>query len=165
MIAKSAFSARWKQLFAQILVSGALSTGALTLINTAPISWEFALRVVQAQNFSDAQLRNYAQAVLDMEVHRQEAFIELKQVLGNRPVPNIQCNSPRSYRGLPRKARRIVRDYCRHSEEIVTTSGLTVSQFNSITTRANSDIGLEKRIQNTMLDIRTEQRRAYQKSA
>mgnify|MGYP006266993961 CR=1 FL=1 len=107
----------------------------------------------EAQDFSDQDVMNYARAVLQMESHRQQAYEQIKKIIGQAP-PAIVCNQPNSYSNLPGEAQKIARDYCSTSKQIVEESGLSVSQFNAITTRAQSDNNLEKRVQNAMIQIR-----------
>ncbi|NJL82500.1 MAG: DUF4168 domain-containing protein [Chloroflexaceae bacterium] len=167
MIAKSYFSSRWNQLFSRLLSCGAAATLGLAL-GTIPqfsqpkqLTWSY---VASAQEFNQQQLRRYAEAVLMMETYRQQAFEDIKRAIGGMP-PNIVCNRPESYRQLPANARQIANNYCNLSRRIVENSGLTVSQFNAITTRARSDNGLEKRIQNAMLEFQQDQRRANQQKS
>ena len=105
-----------------------------------------------AQEFSEQQLRSYAQAVLSIEPYRQQAFADIQQVIGNSP-PNIICNKPSSYGDLPQAAQTIASNYCATSKKIVESNNLSVSQFNTITIKAQSDGGLEQRIQNAMIQI------------
>ena len=107
----------------------------------------------QAQEFSNEQIRKYAQAVLEIEDFRQQAFQEIQTIIGTQP-PDIVCNQPNTFRNLPRDARKIAANDCRTSKTIVQRSGLGVAVFNNITVRAQSNQNLKKKIQNFMIQIR-----------
>ncbi|MGH2416085.1 MAG: DUF4168 domain-containing protein [Microcystaceae cyanobacterium] len=108
------------------------------------------------QDFSDAQVINYARAVLLMESHRQQAYLDIQQIIG-QPPPEIVCNQPSTFRHLPTNAQKIAVNYCTISKKIVENSGLSTTQFNAITVRVQSDQDLERRIQNAMIRIRQQQ--------
>lgn len=105
------------------------------------------------QDFNDAQVMNYARAVLLMESYRQQAYRSIQQIIGQSP-PEIACNQPNTFRNLPSDAQKVAVDYCTNSKKIVENSGLNISQFNAMTTRVRSDKDLERRIQNAMIRIR-----------
>ncbi len=107
------------------------------------------------QDFSDEQVMKYAQAVLLMESLRQQAYQDIQQIIGDS-LPNIACHQPNTLRNLPPDAQKIATDYCRTSKQIVENIGLSISQFNAITTRVQSDQNLERRIQNAMIQIQRE---------
>ena len=106
-----------------------------------------------AQNVSDPQVTSYAQAVLRMEPVRQQAYDEIKNIIGSSNVPPIVCNKPESLDALPGNARNIATDYCDRSKEIVEKNGLTISRFNEITVNMQSDTNLKDRIQAELLRI------------
>ncbi|MGF1479551.1 MAG: DUF4168 domain-containing protein [Cyanophyceae cyanobacterium] len=108
--------------------------------------------VAYAQEYSEQQVEQYAQAVLSIEPHRQQAFEDITQIIGRQP-PNIVCNQPSSYSSLPDDAQTVAQKYCRTSKQIVESAGLSVAQFNEITRRAQSNNSLESRIQNAMIEI------------
>jgi hypothetical protein len=105
------------------------------------------------QDFSDAQIMSYAKAVLAMESGRQLAYQQIERIIGKTPPP-VVCNEPDTLRQLPSEAQKIAVDYCVSSRQLVQNSGLSVSQFNAITIRVQSDKNLERRIQNTMIRLR-----------
>ena len=105
------------------------------------------------EEFSNEQIRKYAQAVLNIEDLRRQAYQDIQRIIGTQP-PGIVCNQPNTLRNLPRDAQKIAADYCRNSKKIVERSGLSVALFNNITTRAQSDRSLKRKIQNAMIQIR-----------
>ncbi len=105
-----------------------------------------------ADSYTNAQLRSYARAVLGMEARRQQAYREIKEIIGSgQPIPNIACNQ--SLRKLSREVREIAENYCDSSKQIVINSGLEISLFNAITNSAQADPQLKKRIQSEMLRL------------
>ncbi|MBZ8179968.1 MAG: DUF4168 domain-containing protein [Oscillatoria sp. PMC 1051.18] len=105
-----------------------------------------------AQEFTDQDILNYARAILDMESLRQQAYDDIKQIIGTQP-PTIACNDRRSLRNLPRDAEAIAVNYCNGSRRIVQSSGLSVSQFNEMTARVQSDSRLKERVQQAMIRL------------
>lgn len=129
------------------------STGSLTP------QWEQAAHALwfdagaKQTNISDADIRNYARAVLSIESRRQAAFRAMQQVLPNRQVPNIRCDERSSLNGLPREARQIAVDYCTESQQVVEDLGLTIDQFNRITAAQQNDGSLAERIQQELIRL------------
>jgi hypothetical protein len=107
----------------------------------------------RTQEFSNEQITKYAKAVLEIETRRQQAYQKIQQIIGQTP-PEITCNRRDTFRNLPREAQKIAVEYCNSSKKIVATSGLSVAEFNAITTRVQSDRELKTRIQNEIIRIR-----------
>ena len=105
-----------------------------------------------ANNYTNAELRSYAKAVLGMEARRQQAYTEIKEIIGSgQTVPTIACNA--SLNNLSREVREIAENYCDSSKQIVIDNGLEVSRFNAITKSAQGDEQLKKRIQSEMIRL------------
>ena len=109
-----------------------------------------------AEDFTAQEVTKYARAVLEIETHRQQAYQDIQQIIGTQPS-DIVCNEPNSFTSLPADAKQVARTFCRTSKKIVENSGLTVSQFNTITSSVQSDKSLERRIQDAMLQIQQQQ--------
>lgn len=108
----------------------------------------------QAQTaISDADVRNYARSVLDIESRRQAALQALRNVSPNQQVPNIRCNDRGSLNGLSREARQIAVEYCTVSQQVVEQNSLTIQEFNQITTAQQRDRGLAQRIQQELIRL------------
>ncbi|MEC4991864.1 MAG: DUF4168 domain-containing protein [Oscillatoria sp. PMC 1068.18] len=105
-----------------------------------------------AQEFTDQDILNYARAILDMESLRQQAYNDIKQIIGTQP-PTIACNDRQSWRSLPRNAQAIAINYCNGSRSIVQNSGLSISLFNNMTASVQSDSRLKERIQQAMIRL------------
>lgn len=116
-----------------------------TLLSLSP-------RVVNSQTVSDEQIISYAQAVMQIESNRQQAYAEIQQIMGENP-PDIVCNQPSSYNNLPEDAAKVALTYCQNSESIVKDTGMTVEQFNQITQQVRQDQELERKIQNVISDL------------
>ncbi|KAB0243237.1 DUF4168 domain-containing protein [Microcystis aeruginosa EAWAG127a] len=107
------------------------------------------------QDFTADQIKRYATAVLLIETQRKQAYQAISQILGKSP-PAITCNQRESFNNLPANAQRIAVDYCNNSKKIVQDSGLTASQFNTITNRISSGDNLRRRVQNEMIRLQRE---------
>lgn len=108
--------------------------------------------VIKAQEVSEEQLNLYAKAVMEIESERQQAYEEIETILGESP-PEIVCNQPRSYNRLPEAASRVAIAYCETSEEIVTSNGLSVREFNQITQKIQENEELERFVQQVIMDL------------
>jgi len=108
-----------------------------------------------AQNLTvnNNEVVSYAQAVLAMEPSRQQAFDEIKKLIGNGEIPQIVCNDPKSISSLPRKARDIAVNYCTRSQKIVEENGLTIERFNKITLEIQNDNNLKRQVYNTLIRL------------
>lgn len=108
------------------------------------------------QNFDEKQINQYAQAVLQIENHRLQAYQEIQALMGNSP-PEITCNQPKTFKSLPQKAQKVALNYCFQAKKIAEESGLTDEQFNTITVRLKTDQNLKLRIYNALIRIQREQ--------
>ncbi|MBD2300856.1 DUF4168 domain-containing protein [Nostoc sp. FACHB-87] len=107
----------------------------------------------QTPTVNNNEIVSYAQAVLAMEPSRQQAFSEIKKLIGGGEIPQIVCNDPKSINNLPRKARNIAINYCNRSQKIVEENGLTIEQFNKITIEIQNDDNLKRQIYNTLIRL------------
>jgi hypothetical protein len=103
----------------------------------------------RAQTITDAELVNYARAVLAIEPKRQAAYEEIKEKSGS--VPAIVCSDSASINKLPGNVRNIAVNFCNQSKAIVEKNGLNIARFNEITTLQQNDSALQKRIQDEIL--------------
>ncbi len=108
-----------------------------------------------AQNpaISDAEVFNFAQAILAMEPDRQEAFDDIKKIIGNSEIPKIVCNDSNSFNSLPGKAKDIAINYCKRSQKIVEENGLSIDRFNKITVEVQSNEGLQKKVSEQLMRL------------
>ncbi|MCC5641124.1 DUF4168 domain-containing protein [Nostoc sp. CHAB 5844] len=107
----------------------------------------------QTPAVNNNEIVSYAQAVLAMEPSRQQAFSEIKKLIGGGEIPQIVCNDPKSINSLPRKARDIAVNYCNRSQKIVEENGLTIERFNKITMEIQNDNNLKRQIYNTLIRL------------
>ncbi|NJL10881.1 MAG: DUF4168 domain-containing protein [Calothrix sp. SM1_7_51] len=105
----------------------------------------------QAAPVQSDEIMKYARAVLEMEPARQEAFNEIKKIMG--PVPPIVCSDQNSLNNLPGKVKDIAGNYCKNSQQIVEKNGLSNNRFNEITLQLQNDGGLQQKIQGTLMRL------------
>jgi len=142
-----------QHMLSRILCLGVLSTASLL---TSSLSYSYrAYGQTQpvSNSVNNAEITNYAQAVLAMETPRQRAFDEIKRLIGSGEIPRIICNDPQSMQELPRQAQNIAVNYCNHSQKIVENNGLTIDQFNKITMELQSNNELKREIHNTLIRL------------
>ncbi len=106
----------------------------------------------QSTSFSDADVTDYAQTVLQIESQRQIAYQKIQQLIGQQP-PKIACDRRETLQQLPTNAQKVAVEFCNNSKKIARDSGLTSSQFNAITEQAQSDNQLKQRIQNAIIEL------------
>ncbi|MBH8575285.1 DUF4168 domain-containing protein [Nostocaceae cyanobacterium CENA369] len=133
-----------RTLFFGALTTSSLIVGTLTFHSKAD---------AQSPPINNTEITSYAQAVLAMEPSRQQAFEEIKQLVGNQEVPKIVCNDPNSMNNLPRKARDIAVNYCNRSQKIVEDNGLSIDRFNGITVEIQNNNNLKRQVYNTLIRL------------
>ena len=99
------------------------------------------------------EVQKYAKAMLAMEPARQQAFEEIKKIIGNGEVPKIACNDSNSLNGIPGKAKNIAVNYCNRYQKVIEDNGLTIDRFNKITVEVQNNNNLQRQIYNTLLRL------------
>ncbi|BAY07023.1 DUF4168 domain-containing protein [Calothrix sp. NIES-2098] len=138
----------------QKMLSQSLSYSAIAtagIVASVIVSGKVNAQTPQPVNSNE--IVSYAQAVLAMEPARQQAFDEIKKLMGDREIPKIVCNDSKSISTLPKKAQDIAVNYCKHSQKIVEDNGLTIERFNKITVDLQNDNDLKRQISNTLIRI------------
>lgn len=105
------------------------------------------------QDFSQAQINQYAKVVLEIETERKTAYQQIQKILGKTP-PQISCNQKDSLKKLPKDAQKVAVDFCNKSKKIAQDSGLKSSEFNAITDGLKKDSDLKNRIQKAIIQLR-----------
>jgi hypothetical protein len=105
------------------------------------------------QDFSQAQINQYAKVVLEIETERKTAYQQIQKILGKNP-PQISCNQKNSLKKLPNDAQKIAVNFCNKSKRIAQDSGLKSSEFNAITDGLKKDSNLKNRIQKAIIQLR-----------
>jgi hypothetical protein len=113
---------------------------------------DFTHAVHAQQAVTEAEITNYARAVLAMEPLRQVAYNEIKKIV-NGNIPDIQCHRSETINQLPsQEARKIANTYCNQALALV-NNYLTPSRFNQITRLAEQDSNLRQRIQTKLAQL------------
>lgn len=149
-------SANPQRVLLRAFLIGALSTvGVLFSLvpNFHPLTGLSAGGVAHAQSVTDAEVENYARSVLAIERLRQEAFSQMRNVLGNREVPSIVCSQPNSLDNQRREIREIAVSYCTDSAQVVQQNSLSISRFNAITNAQQNDPQLAERIRQVLIRL------------
>jgi len=142
--------------FSQFFVVGALAAIGLLSGLTPEYSRDSQSFVFSsaayAQEVSAEEITRYARAVLAMEPLRQQAYSEIKLIIGSGNIPDIVCGRPASITALPAGAQTIARNYCNQSSAIVANffpRGKT-GRFNEITNLMQRNQGLHAQIQSEL---------------
>jgi hypothetical protein len=141
------FPTSMPKILAKTLLFG-ISTSASLLVSAGGLKAN-----AQNQSFNSTEITSYAQAVLAMEPARQEAFGQIKKIVGGGDVPQIVCSEPSSMNNLPSKARDIAVNYCNHSQKIVSDYGLTIDKFNRMTVEIQTNSNLKQQVYNTLIRL------------
>jgi len=147
--------ANFNRMLSRSLLVGAISAlgvivGQPQLHNLSNFNF---ITVAYAQEFSEAEVNNYARAVLEAEPVRQTALTDLKQSMGSEELPRIACDRADSISNLPDNARSIAKGYCSQYESIVKKYFSSFEEFNQITKTAQNNPNLRQRIQDEMLRL------------
>ena len=140
-------------LFSQVCLLMGLSTVAITL-DLLPSFKDGNLTISTSQAFaqtpSDADLKKYANAAVEIENLRRNTYNSIQGMVGDSQSAQLSCNRRQNFNKLPDNARSMAVDYCQKSEAIVKANGLTINQFNKITQQLKSNKDLYQRLQKIM---------------
>jgi Domain of unknown function (DUF4168) len=140
--------------FPRTLLLGVM-TGLLSLATgivpdlTAPQASLVFSSSARADEFSDADLRNYAAALMEIEPIRQSALAQVRASTGGT-LPNLVCNQPSTMEGLNNEAKSLFVKYCNQCETIASSRGLSIEKFNQITQSVRANSQLQNRVRNFM---------------
>ncbi|MEA5557113.1 DUF4168 domain-containing protein [Nodularia spumigena] len=137
-----------RSLFFGILTTASLVTSSLTFSPQAD-----AQTPAVNNSVNNTDITSYAQAVLAMESPRQQAFDEIKKLIGGGEIPKIICNDSNSMNGLPPKVQNIAVTYCEDSKKIVEKNGLSIDRFNKITVELQNNNNLKREVYNTLIRL------------
>jgi hypothetical protein len=122
--------------------------GLVPDLTTAQPSLFFS-SAARADEFSDADLRNYAAALMEIEPIRQSALSQVRASTGGT-LPNLVCNQPTTMEGLNSEAKSLFVNYCNKCETIASSRGLSIERFNQITQSVRSNPQLQNRVRGFM---------------
>ncbi|MBW4656451.1 MAG: DUF4168 domain-containing protein [Kaiparowitsia implicata GSE-PSE-MK54-09C] len=109
-----------------------------------------------AQAVSDAEIRGYAQSVLEIEDLRRNAYQEIQsQMPSGQQLPNISCHQRDSINGLNRQARQVAISYCNASVQVVERFNLSIEDFNRIHAAQQSDRALADKVRRELIRLRS----------
>ncbi len=154
----------WQKTVMRSLIIGTLATvGAISgatiefTTHNPQLAWQQASAQGQNTTYSESVINNFAGAVLAIEDLRNQAYEDIKKIVGT--VPDLACHEPNSLNNLPSEARQIAVQYCNDSKDIVENSGISTTQFNELAAEAQSNESLTRRIQDAMIRLRQEESR------
>ncbi len=108
---------------------------------------------IPVSSVSAEEVKNYAKAVLAIELERQEAYNDIQQMTNDEQVPDITCTKADTIAVLPKSVQDLAVEYCNNAKKIGEGQGLTMDKFNAITVSAQSNPELGKRIQNELVRL------------
>ena len=135
----------------QILIIFSLAITALTTGITPEINFTAKTisisNQVNAQTPTDATLKKYADAAMEIESLRKTTFDNIENILGKSKPNTLNCYQEESFNQLPENARSLAVNYCQQSEGIVKKHGLTINQFNQIHQQVRQNNEVNQRLQ------------------
>jgi hypothetical protein len=108
----------------------------------------------------EATLQSYAEAIWNIEQQRDATYTRLLETLPQQEIElleQVRCNEPESIRGLSRRGRREVVDYCEAVAETIARYNFSVTGFNTIDARVRQDPQLEERAIQQLVQLRSQQ--------
>lgn len=133
----------------QIFLVGTLSTIGLIVSYALPLMQRSTTPIGAAYaQSSSPQVGQYARAAFYVEQQRQQDYAEAKKIMGGN-VPEDVCRQ----QNIPSAVHDICGRFLKRSAEIIKENGLTITQFNEITRRKESDPNLQQQIQSELLKL------------
>jgi hypothetical protein len=143
------------------IVRGFFTTGILAAIGVMcscvpQFSRQYPIAIlaspVLAQDYTQAEIVNYAKAGYEVELLRQKVYQQIKSLI-NEPPPNIVCNQRETLQGLSGNVRQIAVQYCNDSRQIVQKHNLSIERFNQLKQYYDRGDDFFNRVQNILLDL------------
>lgn len=133
-----------------LLVSALSTVGVLASYtpNLTQRSIDFGLGEAASAQAPTPAVSQYARAALLIEQERQQDHAEVKRIMGGN-VPEDVCRQ----KNIPSAVRDICNRFLKRSAEIIKENGLTITQFNDLTRRKESDPALQQKIQGELLKL------------
>ena len=124
-----------------------------TVITTISSSMIFSNAKVYANgSIGEEEIKKYAQTAIEIEKNRQQTYEKIKKMFPDSDnIPKIVCNDPKSFNSLPANAKKIADNFCKRSQQIVESNGLSVERFNKITEASNKDSIIKQKIYEALL--------------
>ncbi len=151
-------TSNFKQLFYKTLIVSTLSiSGGLSGMIPAIANHIFAMELSTIalaqtqQEFTAEEVMNYAKAAIALESRRYQVMNEIKQIVGE--VPRIICDEPSSINALPGNVPQIAVSYCDQARQMIERHNLTVSRFNEITRKQQTNPEFREQIQAEILKL------------
>lgn len=153
------FLANLNRMLLRSLLLSTLSTVSLStgLAPTLSFSSSYLIfdTVAYAQEFSEADVKNYAATVLEAEETRKNSLNKIEEIMSReRPgqkVPEITCYEKEAWWSqVPESAQNVAENFCNEYARIVKKHFSSPTQFNQITKKVLEDKSLAERVQNEM---------------
>ncbi|MEM9215877.1 MAG: DUF4168 domain-containing protein [Cyanobacteria bacterium P01_F01_bin.150] len=110
---------------------------------------------VASADINENDIENYAQAVLKIEAIRLSTLSSIQTILESETIPSIACHQEDTVKPLPEDAQELVVTFCQASIGLVEQAGLSIEEFNQITTAQQSNEALQTAVQDALLRLQT----------
>lgn len=142
------------------LITGSIALAELPapLSEAVPLATRPAIAQVEV---TPDEIGQYAQAVLEIDGHRAEAYTQIKNLLLSVNFDigdvSVSCSNTQQISKVPRAVRQQVRNlfvgYCNRAQDIVQGTGLSPRRFNEITSAHQENNALSERIQQELIRL------------
>ncbi|RMH73294.1 MAG: DUF4168 domain-containing protein [Cyanobacteria bacterium J007] len=103
---------------------------------------------------NNTEILNYARSLIAIENIRQQAYNDIKNIVGEgQPVPGVVCSEASSLDGLNRELREIAVNYCNQSKEIVESFDLTIERFNELTLQLQENSQFKNQVNAALIEL------------
>ncbi|MEL6398420.1 MAG: DUF4168 domain-containing protein [Cyanobacteria bacterium J06626_4] len=141
---------------------GVVGLPAVPSLSGLPFTTQAA---IAQSDITNAEITQYAQAVLTIDGYRNAAYTEIKDILLTVEMDindvNVSCSNTQNISEVPRSVRRDVREiltaYCNQSQNAVEANDLTPRRFNEITDAHEADATVYERIQQELIRLQQNQ--------
>lgn len=135
-----------------ILAAIGLMCGLVPQISDQSLSISLTTYAQEAQEYTQDEAKNYANAGYKVELLRQQTYKEIKSII-NEPPPNIVCNQQETLQSLNSNVRAIAERYCSQSRQIVQSHNLSINRFNQLKTYYDRGDDFYEQVQSILIKI------------
>lgn len=137
--------------FVSLLATISVFSGVIPKVSQESPTLSFAT-YAYAQDYTREEAVNYAKAVYQVELLRQQAYKEIKSMINKLP-PNIICDRPETIQALSDEVRQVANRYCQESNQVVQSHNLTIPRFNELKLHYDRGDEFYQQVQNILIEL------------
>lgn len=102
---------------------------------------------------SPEEINNFARSAFEIEQLRRSTLSDIREELGQEPVPSLRCHKQEEWSQYNAKVRRSFEQFCRQAAQIINRNGLSRNRFLEIRQLQNSNPTLKNRVQTQLIQM------------